>query len=228
MTDLARAQALDQFFTRPALAKAIVEWADIQPGDRVLEPSCGAGDLVRWMSDCHVTAMDIDPAVFDQWEGKAVARSILSFAMVSQLRGDFLKHHAPSDAYDKVVMNPPFGYIGRGKARQAADRLHVQHALRMAPDVIVHARANFLFGLERYQHIFRFARLVKMAILVHRPSYHGPAVEVDGKGGQHEMAVFHLQRRPDRELSSTPECEHDQAQVEFWTADWRVDPGVAT
>ncbi len=225
MTDttvaLEHSQALDQFFTRPALAKAIVEWADIQPGDRVLEPSCGAGDLVRWIPrEAVVHAMDIDREVFAFWDEECRSRVELGVDTL----GDFLKRRAPSDAYDKAVMNPPYGYVGRGKARQAADRLHVQHALRMAPDVIVHARANFLFGSERYQHIFRFARLVKMAVLVHRPSYHGPAVAVDGSGGQHEMAVFHLQRRPDRELSTTPECEHDQAQVEFWTQDWRIDP----
>lgn len=216
---LERAQELDQYFTRPALAKAVVEWANIQPGARVLEPSCGAGAMVRWMPEgCPIDAMDIDPAVFDQWD---VSPKIAAALIWGE---DFLQHQASSDAYDLAVMNPPYGYVGSGKVRQAADRLHVQHALRMCPEVIVLVRANFLWGQERYNHVLRFARVVRMAVLVHRPSFHGPAVAVDGKGGQHEMMVLHLERRPDRALSSTPECVSDQTRLEYWTADWRIDP----
>lgn len=217
---LERAQELDQFFTRPALAKAMVEWADIQEGAHVLEPSCGAGDLVRWMpSEAQVTALDIDAGVFLEWDDDI--RDERAKAVVV---ADFLQHRAPSDAFDLAVMNPPYGYVGSGKVRQAADRLHVQHALRMCPKVICLVRANFLWGSERYNHILRFARVVKMAVLVHRPSFHGPAVEVDGKGGWHEMAVLHLERRPDRLLSTTPECVSDQMRLEYWTTDWRIDP----
>lgn len=216
---LERAQELDQYFTRPALAKAVVEWANIQPGARVLEPSCGAGAMVRWMPHSAVVhAMDIDQAVLDTWDEERKSR--LGF----QVLGDFLQHQASSDAYDIAIMNPPYGFTGSGKVRQAADRLHVQHALRMCPEVICLVRANFLWGQERYNHVLRFARVVRMAVLVHRPSFHGPAVAVDGKGGQHEMMVLHLERRPDRALSSTPECVSDQTRLEYWTADWRIDP----
>ena len=70
---------------------------------------------------------------------------------VDPVGGDFLKTRLPSDAFDIAIMNPPYGFVGKGKARQAADRMHVQHALRMAPEVVVLARANFLWGQERYQ-----------------------------------------------------------------------------
>jgi predicted RNA methylase len=209
VTDLEHAQALDQYFTRPSLAKAVVEWADIRAGDRILEPSCGGGDLVRWMpTTAKVTAVDIE------------ARPLLVNGHDLELiQSDFLELRRPSDAFDLAVMNPPYGYVGKGKLRRAADRLHVQHALRMAPEVICLVRANFLAGTERYNHVFRFAEVVRMAVLVHRPSFHGPAVEVDGKGGHHEMAVFHLRRREDRMIS---EQKVDRASVEFWTQDWRL------
>ena len=214
---LERAQELDQYFTRPALAKAVVEWANIQPGARVLEPSCGEGALVRWIPDSAlVTAIDLDDEMLSICRGLRQDTTIVW--------RDFLKYPASSDAYDIAVMNPPYGYVGSGKVRQAADRLHVQHALRMCPEVICLVRANFLWGQERYNHVLRFARVVRMAVLVHRPSFHGPAVAVDGKGGQHEMMVLHLERRPDRALSSTPECVSDQTRLEYWTQDWRIDP----
>ncbi len=217
MTPHEHALSLDQFHTPPALAKAVVEWAHIGPGLKVLEPSCGAGDLVRWMPDnCQVTAMDIDTDVLNAWPEEMIRPN------VDPVGGDFLKTRLPSDTFDIAVMNPPYGYVGRGKQRQAADRLHVQHALRMAPDVICLVRANFLWGQERYRHIFKFARVVRLAVLVHRPAFHGPAVLPSQTGGQHEIAVLHL-RRYTRD-QDFPRMDESTPRLEFWTQDWAVDP----
>jgi predicted RNA methylase len=129
---------------------------------------------------------------------------------------DFLKHREKSDAYEVAVMNPPYGYVGSGKTRKAADRLHVQHALKMCPRVVVLARANFLWGNERYQHVMRFARLTRMAVLVHRPSFYGPALLPGQDSARHDFAVFEFQRgRP-------PGQQRDTAAVEYWTDDWRL------
>lgn len=214
-----RGQRLDQYFTRPALAKAVVEWAELKPGQKVLEPSCGAGNLVRWMpDDCQVTAMDIDQQVLNAWPEEMLRLN------VDQVGGDFLKTRLPSDAFDVVVMNPPYGYVGSGAGRKAADRVHVQHALRMAPNVIVLARANFLWGQERYQHIFRYAQLVRMAVLTHRPSYWGPALLPGQDAARHDFGVFHLRRGGDRDSPVKRKFNartHDCAWVSFWTQDWR-------
>lgn len=224
MTPHEHALSLDQFHTPPALAKAVVEWAHIQPGQKVLEPSCGEGDLVRWMpEDVQITAIDIDPGV---WGGRGRRQfgwgPLMNHPGLTPCTGDFLQHRAPSDAFDIAIMNPPYGYVGRGKQRQAADRLHVQHALRMAPDVICLVRANFLWGQERYRHIFKFARVVRMAVLVHRPAFRGPAVLPSQTGGQHEIAVFHLRRlSPEAGMVELP---IDSSSIEFWTQDWAVDP----
>lgn len=217
MTSHEHALSLDQFFTRPALAKAIVEWADIQPGTRVLEPSCGAGDLVRWMPrEAWVTALDIDADVFERWPP-----GVFREQQIVQDCVDFLQYRAASDAFDIAIMNPPYGYVGTGKQRQAADRLHVQHALRMTPDVIALVRANFLWGTERFQHVFYYAEIVRLAVLVHRPSFHGPAVAVDGKGGHHEMMVVHLRRRDPGQYGGR---NIHRPSLEYWTQDWRIDP----
>lgn len=215
-----RGQRLDQYFTRPALAKAVVEWAELKPGMKVLEPSCGAGNLVRWMPDgVEVTAMDIDQQVLNAWPEEMLRPN------VDQVGGDFLDTKLPSDAFDMVIMNPPYGFIGSGAGRKAADRVHVQHALRMAPHVIVLARANFLWGQERYQHIFRFNQLTRMAVLTHRPSYWGPALLPGQDAARHDFGVFHFQRASDRD--STVNLQFgavtiDCAQVQFWTQDWRA------
>lgn len=209
-TEHERGERLDQYFTPPALAKRIVEWASIQPGDKVLEPSCGDGALVRWMpqdTGGRITVMDID-------SGPAF---------------DFLKYRAARDAFDVAIMNPPYGWVGSGKTRAAADRLHVQHALRMSPRVVVLARANFLWGAERYQHVMRFATLRRMAVLVNRPSFYGPALLPGQDSARHDFGVFEF-RRPSRYLDEAFDRHGagwkgiDDVKVEYWTDDWRLAP----
>ncbi len=216
-----RGQRLDQYFTQPALAKRFVEWADIQPGQRVLEPSCGWGDLARHIPEhAQTMAMDTDNDVFKHWENTPELYARQLSGNIELVGGDFLAERLPSDAFDVVVMNPPYGYVGSGKYRKAADRLHVQHALRMAPDVFCLVRANFMWGQERYENVFRFAKVVKMGVLVHRPAFHGPALLPGQDSARHDFGVLHLRRHDDfdRRVDKGP----DAASVEFWTNDWRL------
>ena len=215
MSDYAKGVELDQFWTRPKLARALVEWAGVCEGDRVLEPSCGDGSLVRHVPDHagEIMAMDLDGDVFAKWDRDLIGR--VDAGEIEFVGGDFLKWRAPRDAFGLVIMNPPYGFVGSGRSRQAADRLHVQHALRMAPRVVVLARANFLWGQERYQHIFRWSRLTRMAVLVHRPSFVGPALLPGQDAARHDFGVFEFRRgRCGDRRCDTPE-------VEFWTQDWR-------
>lgn len=217
--DRAKGKRLDQYWTPPALARAVVEWADIAPGDRVLEPSCGGGDLVRWMFEGarapgEVTALDVDEEVFTRWPAELAKR-------VSWRAADFLAYRAPSDAFDLAVMNSAYGTVGRGKMAAAADRLHVQHALRMCPDVVAIVRANFLHGRERYRHVFARARMVRLAILVNRPPFHGPALAAGQDSARHDYVVLHLQRER-RLVTPGKVVVHDKPAVEWWTQDWRA------
>lgn len=214
--DQAKGERLDQYWTPPALARAVVEWAGIGDGDRLLEPSCGGGDLVRYMLRSEagsLLALDCDQEVFDTWDSELTD----SWAVTEA--GDFLKYRAPSDAFDLAIMNSPYGWVGAGKMRAAADRLHVQHALRMSPDVVALVRANFLFGRERYRHVFRYARLVRLAILVNRPPFHGPALQPGQDSARHDYVVVHLQR--ERRVVTPGRKLVDRPQVEYWEQDWR-------
>ena len=108
-------QKTHQFYpTNSDLARKIVENADIQSDDSVLEPSAGQGGIIDAIGDCGgVTAIEASGL-----HCKILAKKIGDTNVIC---GDFLKLNL--DQFDKIVMNPPFSQ-GRAKA-------HVQHAVTM-------------------------------------------------------------------------------------------------
>ena len=101
-------QLLQAFYTPDALADRVVALLDPQPGELVLEPSCGEGALVlalyRREPTVRVDCIDVDPV--------ALARAR---ARVGELNNgpatfdarDFLAMPA-EPVYSAIVMNPPF------------------------------------------------------------------------------------------------------------------------
>lgn len=101
------ASAPQLFPTPPALARRMVELADVRPGHRVLEPSAGTGRLLQALPPgCDVTAVEINTTL---------ARHINARC------ADFLSL-SPADIgpFHRIVMNPPF--------TNAQDVRHILHA----------------------------------------------------------------------------------------------------
>jgi len=106
---------LDGFFPTPKpIISQMLELADIQPGDHILEPSAGKGDILDMLRLHHpenkITAVEQNGTLFDVLEAKGHA----------VVRGDFLEHQGE---YNIVIMNPPF--------EQGADIEHVRHAFNL-------------------------------------------------------------------------------------------------
>lgn len=102
------------YFPTPApIVEQIITLADIKPGMEVLEPSAGRGAIAGPVAGigCHVDCVELQRdnalAISDAGIGRDLAVA------------DFLAVE-PFEAYDRVVMNPPF-------ARQD-DIRHVTHA----------------------------------------------------------------------------------------------------
>jgi len=103
------------FFPTPkAIISRMLELAEIQPGERALEPSAGNGDILDMLRDHHhdaeVTAIEINGDLMD----------VLQAMGHEAEHGDFLHHQAP---YEGAVMNPPF--------ENAQDLDYVRHAHRL-------------------------------------------------------------------------------------------------
>ena len=108
------------FFPTPsALAKALVEEAQLEPGMTVLEPSAGIGNIAieaaAIVGAQNVLTVELQACNVDVLKG-------LGF---SPVQSDFLTFQ-PAGPVDRIVMNPPF-------ARQA-DIDHVLHAWSMLKD----------------------------------------------------------------------------------------------
>lgn len=108
-------QKSHQYYPTPEhIARRVVEWADINPGDQVLEPSAGQGAIVdQIIKDARIYCIDISKLHCDVLKAKGYERVICD---------DFLKYN-PSVRWDRVVMNPPF-------ADKRAE-IHVKHAAGM-------------------------------------------------------------------------------------------------
>jgi predicted RNA methylase len=127
---------LSQWMTPAWLCRRIAGW--VHRGWRVLEPSCGSGNLIDALLRAGhapelINAVEIDP----RWADHARARF---GGAVDIHTGDFLKV-LYATGVDVVLMNCPF-----------EDNLHtafVLHALKLAPVVIGVFPTAFEYSMER-------------------------------------------------------------------------------
>lgn len=102
------------FPTPPALASYVVELANIQDGETVLEPSAGLGhiadEIKKAAPGCALECIEQNYQLCDALRLKGHETTCL----------DFLSH---SGKYDAIVMNPPF--------ENGQDVAHVEHAFSL-------------------------------------------------------------------------------------------------
>ena len=95
-------QKVPDFFPTPkALIERMLEIAYVQPGQRVLDPSAGAGDICLAIRELGVL-------IVDSFEINSDLRQALTLLGFPPLGWNFLEA-TPRPIYDRVVMNPPFG-----------------------------------------------------------------------------------------------------------------------
>lgn len=193
-----REELLSQFWTPVELALRICDWAELARGSRVLEPSAGAGAIVRAMpKNVHVTAIEID-------EVQVPELRRIEHPSLTVWHQNFLEYTGDGqEPFDVAVMNPPY--------EAGADGLHVAHALRVARRVVCLVRANFCWGAGRYQQVVRWSEVTRRVVLVRRPKFWGPADK--GHTAQHDMQVLELVRRETERTAATV----DQVEEEYWT-----------
>ncbi len=115
----AQAVTVPQLFeTPPALAARMVERANIQHGNHILEPSAGRGALLTAIEAARipvrVSALELN--------AQLAAHLADTFHAVRVAQGDFLKV-CSTHKFDRIIMNPPF--------INATDIKHIMHAASM-------------------------------------------------------------------------------------------------
>ena len=111
-----QAVSAPQFFpTPPEIAKKMVEYADIETGQRILEPSAGTGNIIKAIGDGpDKVAVEINQSLC----------ACLTRCGVSGLHihhENFLECNGNLGKFDRVIMNPPF--------ENGVDIKHIRHAL---------------------------------------------------------------------------------------------------
>lgn len=124
--EVTTAQDLGFFPTPAPIARKLVELANVQPEDFVLEPSAGDGAIVEALIEARagVLALERDANRRAQLTRRFVdtTRVAVMLPWTHAHEIDFLDY-IPDEPFDRVVMNPPFCKVGAG------DHLdHVRHA----------------------------------------------------------------------------------------------------
>jgi SAM-dependent methyltransferase len=132
--------ARGQFFTPKPVIDIAVAMARIQPGETVLDPTCGSGSFLAaaWRSGAQVSGVELDPEL--------VALGRLHLALVGApaeavTRGDVFRD-PPAVPVDVILANPPFSVdvtdgpalaestLAAGRARVQSDVLFLEAAWR--------------------------------------------------------------------------------------------------
>ncbi len=109
---------IEGFFPTPkAIVEKMLDEAAIKPGEKVLEPSAGKGNIADAIKESHPdNALDVV-------EWNASLNELLTEKGHNVVGVDFLQH---SGEYDKIVMNPPF--------EKGQDIDHIRHAYSLLND----------------------------------------------------------------------------------------------
>lgn len=107
-------QKSHQYYPTPkSVAEEVMITADIQAGDKCLEPSAGQGGLADFMPKEQTLCIEISKLHCQILEAKGH----------KVIEADFLKHDFGKQRFDKIVMNPPYSE-GRWQS-------HIEHAVNL-------------------------------------------------------------------------------------------------
>ena len=109
------------------VARKMVDYADITPCSKVLEPSAGTGNLIKAVREVdkvgHITAVEIDHNLVQGLSTDHVTMGdFLEVRPAYEGNASIIVKDLPHAYYDYVIMNPPFN--------GGADIKHIQHAMK--------------------------------------------------------------------------------------------------
>lgn len=132
---------LDFFPTPKSVVDKMVDLAQIQPNQKVLEPSAGWGHIADIIKEqgLNVDTVELSPS----------RRELLELKGHNVVGDDFLAFN-PDEKYDRIIMNPPFS--------DRRDAEHIYHAFDQLKDggvVVAIAGEGLFFGKDKKAKEFR-------------------------------------------------------------------------
>jgi hypothetical protein len=114
------AEGIDYFATPEPLGFKMVEWANVRPGEKILEPSGGHGAIARFFPDSTIRHA-VEPSF--ELAGRLALNS-----PDTKIHQTTFENYDIVNKFDAIVMNPPFGTAGK----TAMD--HLEKAFRHLKD----------------------------------------------------------------------------------------------
>ena len=99
-------EGIDYFATPEPLGFKMVEWANVKPGEKILEPSAGHGAISRYFPEDTARTI-VEPST--ELASKASLRTPGARVVV----GRFEDLNVGANKFHAIVMNPPFGHGGK-------------------------------------------------------------------------------------------------------------------
>lgn len=171
---------LSQWHSPPWLARRLASW--VPRGARVLEPSCGGGNLLKALLRAGHSATNLCGVEIDSdWARHCVDE----LPGVRIERANFLELHFDTDEFDVVLTNPPFEDNGHLR--------FVLRALELAPTVVGIFPAAFEFSQERDRELWSARGVVtRRARMPARVDFGG---EEGTGGGKGDTVALLIERR---------------------------------
>lgn len=98
-------EGVDYFPTPEPIGFKMVEWADVKPGEKVLEPSAGHGAIARFFPD-STNRHAVEPS-------NELAGRLALNAPDTEIHNQRFEDFNVVNKFDAVIMNPPFGTAGK-------------------------------------------------------------------------------------------------------------------
>jgi len=181
-------EGADYFATPEPVGLKMVEWADIRPGERVLEPSAGHGAIARWMPEnAERTAIEpsstLLPRLAMVFDGKIQDTTFEALNVVNK--------------FDAIVMNPPFGSGGKTAIEHVAKAAtHLRERGRIVALIPTGPAADKRFEKWFYETEERPAKpLFEHPTL--GPIYRGDTLTISGFGASTTIVVDKVDGRAD-------------------------------
>lgn len=160
--------ALDQFFTQEWLARWLVDWAQVESGQPILEPGAGHGAIVRACpADSLVVAVEIDPRLIPYIKE--------SHPNVWTYTGDYFEWDSSEELFGNLeyhllggiaVSNPPYSKPIRG-----IDGLFIEKTLPLVDRGVFLVHSDIFHGKARRQRIWNKSVLTRVVHFEDRPRF---------------------------------------------------------